>query len=67
LPFLGMRIYPNRLRLQHGRLWRSRRRIRGVARQVTEGLLENDSLVASARACVGIVRFFGLRGLPVGA
>jgi hypothetical protein len=67
LPFLGMRIYPERLRLQQARMRRSRRHIAGMARQVENGWAEIDDLIACERACLGIVRFFGLRGVPISA
>lgn len=63
LPFLGMRIYPGMLRLRHSRLWRTRRRVRYLERQVSLGMIGEDELVASGQACTGIVRMFGLRGV----
>ncbi len=63
LSFLGMRVFPGLLRLQHQRLWRTRRRIRRLTARVESGQEEMETLAASPRACVGIVRFFGLRGI----
>ena len=62
LPFLGMRVYRGLLRLQHQRLWRTRRRIRFMERNVRSGVSTMEELARSARACAGIVEIFCLRG-----
>ena len=61
LPFLGMRIFPFLLRLQHKRLWRTRRRVRKYEIWARTGLCSWADAAVSVRACVGIIKFFGLR------
>lgn len=63
IPFLGMRIFPGMIRVQHGRLWRSRRRLQKRQVQWAKGLISDESLVASARAVHGVLEWFGFSGL----
>lgn len=63
VPFLGLRIFPACWRLQHGRLFRTRRRQRLRERQFLSGELSLSRLTASARAMDGCARWFGFRNV----
>ncbi len=63
VPFLGLRIFPSCWRLQHGRLFRTRRRQRLRERQFLCGRLSLARLTASARAMDGCARWFGFRSV----
>lgn len=65
LPFLGMRVFPGMLRLQHGRLARMRRLLRQREREYLSGAIRGEGLTASVRAMTGIHAFWGLKGLAV--
>ena len=67
IPFLGLRIFPGRWRLQRQRFLRTRRRMRGQERSFLAGELAPEQLVLSARAAQGILSWFGIKGvLPKG-
>ncbi len=63
VPFLGLRIFPGRWRLQHGRFQRTRRRQSLRERQYLAGELPDEQLAASIRAMDGGVRWFGFRNI----
>ena len=63
IPFLGMRVFPGCLRLQHKRLCRLRRLVAMREREWAGGRIDASALVASVQASIGILRFWGLRGL----
>ena len=63
LPFLGLRVYPNRLRLQRGRFLRLRRLVRRRERECLRGEISPVELVDVVRAATGVPAFWGLRGL----
>ncbi len=63
VPFLGLRIFPGRWRLQHGRFQRTRRRQILRERQCLAGELAAEHLAASVRAMDGGVRWFGFRNI----
>jgi len=65
LPFLGMRVFPGMLRLQHGRLARMRRLLLQRERECLSGAIRAEDLTASVRAMTGIHAFWGLKGLAV--
>ena len=55
IPFLGWRLFPGFLWLQHGRFHRCRRLIKKREREFAEGAIDEKSLAASVRAiCAGI-------------
>jgi RNA-directed DNA polymerase len=63
LPFLGLRVFPGCLRLQHKRLWRLRRLVASRERAWLAGEIDAADLVASVQASIGILRFWGIQGL----
>lgn len=67
LPFLGLRVFPGKLRLQRTRLTRLRRLVRRREREYTDGELDAAGLAGSVRAAIGIPRFWGLKGLASSA
>jgi hypothetical protein len=67
IPFLGLRIFPGRWRLQRQRFLRTRRRMRGRENSFLEGELSAEQLARSAAAAQGVLSWFGLKGvLPTG-
>lgn len=63
LSFLGLRVFPGKLRLQHGRLIRLRRLVRHREREYEAGESSAVDFVGSLQAATGILRFWGLKGL----
>jgi hypothetical protein len=63
LPFLGMRIFPGRLRLQRRRWQRSRRLLRRREQVFAAGELSGRALADSVRSICGGLRPFGLRNV----
>ncbi len=67
MPFLGLRIFPGRWRLQRQRFLRTRRRMRGRERSFLAGHMTAEQLALSAGAAQGILSWFGIKGvLPKG-
>jgi len=67
IPFLGLRIFPGRWRLQRQRFLRTRRRMRERERAFLAGNLSAEHLALSAGAAQGILSWFGIKGvLPKG-
>ena len=68
LPFLGLRVYPGLLRLQHGRRQRTLRLVRRRQAEFGAGSIGEEQLAASVGSSLGMLRSFGLeRVLPVEA
>lgn len=63
LPFLGMRIFPGTLRLQRGRRARMRRLIRRREEEFAGGEIDGEKLAQCVGSSVGLLRFFGMKGL----
>jgi len=63
LAFLGLRVYPNALRLQRQRYRRLKRLIARREKELEGGLILEDQFVGSLRAASGILSFLGLKGL----
>lgn len=63
LPFLGLRVYPNALRLQRQRYCRLKRLTARREKELAAGLIGEDQFVGSLRAAAGILSFLGLKGL----
>lgn len=66
MPFLGLRIFPGRWRLQRQRFLRTRRRMRGRERSFLAGQLSAEQLVLSGGAAQGILSWFGIKGVLPG-
>jgi len=63
IPFLGLRIFSGRWRLQRQRFLRTRRRMRGKETTFRDGRLSADALALSAGAAHGIISWFGIKGV----
>lgn len=59
LAFLGMRVFPGTIRLQHGRKHRMLRLIRRREQEYLRGERDACDLSASVQSSVGLVRYFG--------
>ncbi|MBN1507851.1 MAG: RNA-directed DNA polymerase [Sedimentisphaerales bacterium] len=67
LAFLGLRVYPDALRLQRQRYWRLRRLIVRREKELRSGMIREDQFIGSLRAAAGILSFLGLKGLVTSA
>ncbi len=63
LSFLGMRIFPNLLRLRPANRRRSLKHIRNRVRQWREGYITEERMAQSLTSIVGHLRFFQFQGL----
>jgi len=61
LPFLGLRVFPRMLRIQHGRYQRACRLVRQRERAFAAGLMDVPALVRSVRAVCAGPRSYGIR------
>jgi RNA-directed DNA polymerase len=66
LPFLGLRVFPRMLRLQHGRYHRMQRLIRRREAQHRAGELSAEKLADCVRAAVGQVVFLKVKTNIIG-
>ncbi|MCU0918534.1 MAG: RNA-directed DNA polymerase [Planctomycetes bacterium] len=63
LPFLGLRVYPQALRLQRQRYRRLKRLVVRREKELERALISPEQFVGSLRAAAGILSFLGLKGL----
>ena len=63
VPFLGMRLFPHALRLRRERFVRTRRRHGEREQAFLRGEIDGERLAAATRARVGILDWFGLKGI----
>ena len=60
---LAVRVYPGGLRLQRGRMRRTRRLVRRREREYAAGTINAEELARSVRAVCGALTHIGLRGM----
>ena len=63
IPFLGMRVFPGKLRLQRGRWRRARRLVSRREKEFMHGVISGEQLAASLTSVCGGAGFFGLRNV----